>query len=94
MNPYNFNQEVVNSKYQKFSDSKFSKMTNNVPRFPIQKDCPGPLSYLELDSVSPKGKYVLSTRTGRGTRPFGVTARSSFTDEFAKNKKNPGPGDY
>ena len=36
----------------------------------------------------------MSNRTGRGSRPFNQTARSSFTDEFARIKKNPGPADY
>ena len=64
----------------KFGDTKFAKITNNVPRFPKEKDSPGPLSYLDTDNLNPTGKYVLSSRIGRGTRPFNQTARSTFTD--------------
>ena len=78
----------------KFNDSKFAKITNNVPRFPKAKETPGPASYIELDSMSPKGKYVVSNRNGTGSRAFNQTARSTFTDEFSRIKKNPGPGQY
>lgn len=78
----------------KFGDSKFAKITDLGQRFPIAKDSPGPLTYREGDSISSGAKYVLSQRKGRGTRPFNKTSRSSFTDEFATNKKTPGPGAY
>ena len=39
-------------------------------------------------------KYVLSQHKGRGCRSFNKTQRSHFTDEFATNKRTPGPGQY
>ena len=45
--------------------------------------------------MSEKGKYVLSQRRGRGTRPFDHEGRETFTDSFRKGKKGiPGPGTY
>ena len=58
-------------KVSKFGESKFAKISQNPPRFADVKESPGPLSYIEGDSISTRGKYVLSQRTGRGTRPFG-----------------------
>lgn len=78
----------------KFNDSKFGKVTDSGPRFSKVKETPGPSSYIELDGLSPRGKYISSKRSGNGTIVFNQTARSHFTDEFSRTKKNPGPGDY
>ena len=66
-------------KVAKFSDGKFAKINAKPPRFSDAKDSPGPLSYIEGDSMSTRGKYILSQRTGRGTRPFGKEPRKTFT---------------
>ncbi len=78
----------------KFNDSKFGKMTNNVPRFRDSKETPGPASYLELDSLSPTGKYVSARRTGTGSRIFNQTARTDLVSETLRKKNYPGPGQY
>ena len=82
-------------KLSKFSDTKFAKINSKPPRFQDAKDSPGPLSYLEGDNMSDRGRYVLSQRKGRGTRPFDHEVRKTFTDTFKDAKKvNPGPGSY
>ena len=63
----------------KFGDSKFAKINPKTPRFPEVKDSPGPLSYIEGDSLSSGGKYILSQRRGNGTRAFDKNARLTFT---------------
>ena len=72
--------------YAKFTDSKFAKITNFAQRFPNPKDSPGPLNYVEGDSFSNSGKYILSNHKGNGTRAFDKTTRTGFTQNFAKNK--------
>lgn len=82
-------------KVSKYSDTKFAKINAKPPRFQDAKDSPSPLSYLEGDSMSTRGKYVLSQRKGRGSRPFDTEVRKTFTDSFKDSKKvNPGPGSY
>lgn len=79
----------------KFSDFKLAKINSKTPRFQDAKEGPGPSSYVEGENLSNRGKYVLSNHKGAGTRTFGQTARSTFTDEFRKTGlKFPGPGDY
>lgn len=45
--------------------------------------------------MSARGKYLLSHRKGKGTRPFDSEGRKTFTDSFKDSKKTiPGPGSY
>lgn len=79
----------------KFGDTKFAKIFAEPPRFKQPKESPGPSSYREKDGVSEKGKYVLSQRVGRGTRPFDQSARETFAATAIKRKSTiPGPGAY
>ena len=53
---------------------------------------PGPSDYLLPDNLSNKGKYVLSQRRGKGTRPFDMEKK--FTVGYWKTNENPAPGKY
>lgn len=54
----------------RFSDSKYSQI-NKTKRFLEYKEkTPGPNAYQTIDSFNDKGKFVLSQRRGKGTRPF------------------------
>ena len=61
-------------------------------RFNTAKECPGPHHYMELDSITPGARYVVSQHRGRGTRPF--TREKRFTAEQWRPSRNPGPADY
>ena len=63
----NLEPESGRFKISKYSDTKFAKINSKPPRFPEAKDSPGPLSYLEGDSMSSRGKYVLSLLPGPGS---------------------------
>ena len=53
------------------------------------------MSYRERDDLSDRGKYILSHRKGKGTRPFNREGRKTFTDIYKNNKIcYPGPGTY
>lgn len=79
----------------KFGDSKYSKISPNGERFEKIKESPGPFSYKDGENLSNRGKYILSGHQGNGTRAFGQTARTTFTDQFRKtSSKLPGPGNY
>lgn len=53
-----------------YSDSKFS-VINKAQRFRKEKEkMPGPATYSKIDDLNSQGKYVLSHRRGKGTRPF------------------------
>ena len=57
-------------KISRFSDSKLAVISRDL-RFKYAKDkTPGPSSYGALDEFNSKGKFVLSQRRGKGTRPF------------------------
>ena len=64
----------------KFSDAKYSKINPKTPRFEQVKETVGPSHYHEKEGLSNQGKYILSNHKGAGTRAFGQTARSTFTD--------------
>ena len=64
----------------KFSDSKFGKITDLGDRFSKEKMGPGPGSYREGDSLSPSGKYLLSSHRGRGSRTFNRAVRKHLID--------------
>ena len=64
----------------KFSDTKFCKINPNTPRFMTIKESPGPLTYMEGDSMRGSAKYTLSQHKGQGTRAFNQTARTTFTE--------------
>ena len=92
-----FNLEPKSGRFtvSKYSDAKLSKINPNSPRFEAIKETVGPNHYAEKDNLSSNGKYILSNHKGAGTRAFGQTIRSNFTDEFRKTgMKFPGPGDY
>ena len=57
-------------KLSKYLDSKNAKINEKTSRFRDERDSPSPLSYRERDDLSDRGKYILSQRKGRGTRPF------------------------
>lgn len=57
-------------------------------RFITPKDTPGPLSYQTPDNLSDGGKYVISKHMGEGKRRFSLSARTGFTDNFARNKSS------
>ena len=69
-----------------------AKITNMGPRFPKEKESPGPLTYKEGDDLSSQGKYVLSNHKSNGIRGFSRQNRNHFTDDFSLNKIAPGPG--
>jgi hypothetical protein len=57
-------------KVSRFSDTKFS-VIGKSKRFNENKEkTPGPSAYQTLDNFNSKGKFVLSQRRGKGTRPF------------------------
>ena len=87
LNPQNGRFEL-----SKYSDSKLS-VINKAARFQKQKKKqPGPATYSKIDDLNSKGKYVLSHRRGKGTRPFDKEMK--FTVSYWKPKDNPGPGAY
>ena len=68
-------------------------MISKAKRFrKLEGEQPGPSTYLNLDDMSSKGKYVLSQRRGKGTRPFDKEMK--FTVSYWKTKDTPGPGAY
>ena len=75
----------------RFNDTKYS-VINNDKRFKDKKITPGPSDYLHPDDLSSKGKYVLSQRRGKGTRPFDMEKK--FTVGYWKSNENPAPGQY
>ena len=56
-------------KLSRFNDTKLS-VINNEKRFKDRQATPGPTDYSHLDNLNHQGKYVLSQRRGKGTRPF------------------------
>ncbi len=44
------------------------------------KESPGPLTYMQGDSMRGSAKYTLSQHKGQGTRAFNQTARTTFTE--------------
>ena len=53
---------------------------------------PGPSSYDPIDNFNNQGKYCLSQRRGKGTRPF--DRQQKFTIGYWRTKDTPGPGTY
>jgi hypothetical protein len=54
----------------RFSDTKFS-VIGKGKRFNDSKEkTPGPATYQTIDNLNTKGKFILSQRRGKGTRPF------------------------
>jgi len=58
----------------------------------LEGEQPGPSKYLNLDNMNAKGKYILSQRRGKGTRPFNKELK--FTVSYWKTKDTPGPDAY
>jgi hypothetical protein len=58
----------------------------------IKEITPGPLAYRNVDDFNDRGKFVLSQRRGKGTRPF--DQEKKFTIGYWKCNTNPGPADY
>lgn len=78
----------LRTKVSKFEGPKLG-VGLTASRFKKISDGPGPHSYVELDSLSPHARYVVSSHRGRGTRPF--TREKRFTHEHWRPSKNPGP---
>jgi hypothetical protein len=54
----------------RFADTK-QLVINRAQRFrQVTETTPGPSSYQTPDDLNPKGKFILSQRRGKGTRPF------------------------
>lgn len=76
----------------RFSDTKYSQI-NKTKRFKEYKEkTPGPNAYQTIDNFTDKGKFVLSQRRGKGTRPF--DRENKFTYGYWKTNQNPGPAEY
>lgn len=75
---------------QKFASAKYESPTlgkmNQTARFTTPKQSPGPQSYVAPDNFSDSGKYVIAKHSGQGQRRFSMSARTNFTENFAKNK--------
>jgi hypothetical protein len=81
----------LRTKVSKFQGPKLGVGLTS-PRFSNIKDTPGPHSYIELDSLSPTARYIVSHHQGRGTRPF--TREKRFTHDHWRPSRNPAPSDY
>ncbi len=81
----------LRTKVSKFQGPKLGVGLTS-PRFSNIKDTPGPHSYIELDSLTPTARYIVSHHQGRGTRPF--TREKRFTHNHWRPSRNPAPSDY
>ncbi len=68
-------------------------MINRQKRFKKREEIiPSPAEYKTIDNFNNKGKYTLSHRRGKGTRPFDKERK--FTVSYWKYNDAPGPGSY
>lgn len=66
---------------------------NNDRRFKsFAQKTPGPSHYEHIDTLNSQGKYCLSQRRGKGTRPF--DREQKFKIGYWRSKDTPGPGTY
>ncbi len=57
-------------KISRFSDTQLSVISRDKRFRKPLGEMPGPSTYSHLDDLNSKGKYTLSQRRGKGTRPF------------------------
>jgi hypothetical protein len=62
--------------------------------FEFKNTVPGPGQYQEINMLSDKGHYPLSSSNGFGKRYFDKEMRVSKFEKEAKSNYTPGPGSY
>lgn len=95
--PNQYKSVELNPKDGKFRISRFSDTKLSVigkgKRFNNSKEInPSPATYQAIDDLNTKGKFILSQRRGKGTRPFDKEMK--FSHGYWKTNENPSPAEY